>query len=103
MLILANLIYALATVLNILITILIFLIFFRALISWVNADPYNPIVQFLYKVTEPLLGPIRRMLPVGFRAGMDISPIAAFLILIFIRLFVVKTLIDLSIKWKMLN
>jgi len=98
MLILANLIYALATVLNILITILIFLILLRALISWVNADPYNPLVQFLYKTTEPLLQPLRRMLPVGFRAGIDISPIIALLILIFIRLFIVKTLIDLSFK-----
>ncbi len=103
MLILANLIYAVATVLNILITVLIFLIFFRALISWVNADPYNPLVQFLYKTTEPLLGPLRRMLPIGFRAGIDISPIVAFLILIFIRLFIVNTLIDVSIKWKMLK
>ncbi len=102
MLILANLIYALASVLNILITILIFLIFFRALISWVHADPYNPIVQFLYKTTEPMLAPLRRILPVGFRAGMDISPIIAFLILIFIRLFIVNTLVDLSLKWKML-
>ncbi len=102
MLILANLIYALATVLNISISILIFLIFFRALIGWVNADPYNPLVQFLYKTTEPMLGPLRRILPVSFRTGIDISPIAAFLILIFIRLLIVNTLIDLSIKWKML-
>lgn len=101
MLVLANLIYALAIVLNILITILIFLIFFRALIGWVSVDPYNPIVQFLYKATEPLLQPLRRILPVSMRAGIDISPIIVFLILMFIRLFIVNTLIDLSMRMKM--
>jgi len=101
MLMLANLIYALAYVLNMLITVLIFLIFFRALISWVNADPYNVIVQFLYKTTEPILQRVRRFLPANFRANIDISPIVTFLVLIFIRLFIVETLMDLSLRMKM--
>jgi YggT family protein len=101
MFILANLIYALATVLSILINILIFLIFLRALVSWVSADPYNPLVQFLYKTTEPILQPLRRVLPISLRMGIDISPIIAFLVLMFIRVFIVKTLIDLSMRLKM--
>lgn len=101
MFILANLIYAFAVILNMLITVMIFLIFIRALISWVNADPYNTIVQFLHKTTEPILEPVRRILPLGLRMGIDVSPIVAFIILLFIRLFIVNTLFDLSVKMKM--
>ncbi|MEG3641296.1 YggT family protein [Magnetococcus sp. PR-3] len=53
------------------------IILFRVLISWVNPDPYNPIVQLLIRVTEPVLGPLRRMIP--SIAGIDFSPIVAFL------------------------
>lgn len=101
MFILANLVYALAVILDKLLYIMIVLIFVRVLISWVNADPYNPIVQFLHKTTEPLLEPIRRILPLNLRIGIDISPIAAFIILLFTRLFVVNTLFDLSVRMKM--
>jgi YggT family protein len=78
--------------------VLYWLILVRALISWVNPDPYNPIVRFLYKTTEPILYPIRRMLPLDAGIGLDISPIIAFLILIFLRSFLVKTLLDISFR-----
>lgn len=68
----------------------------RALISWVNPDPYNPIVQFLYKTTEPILDPIRRILPQGLRFGIDISPIIAFLVIVFLRSFLVQTIYELA-------
>lgn len=100
MFILANLVSALAVILNMLINVMIVLIFVRALISWVNADPYNPIVQFLHKTTEPVLEPIRRILPFNLKMGIDISPIAAFIILLFMRLFIINTLFDLSIRMK---
>ena len=96
MFILSNFLVALARILDILLTIMYWLILIRALISWVNPDPYNPIVQFLYKTTEPILYPIRKLLPLGFRFGIDISPIIAFLAIIFLRSFLVRTLIDLS-------
>lgn len=98
MFLLTNLLFALAKVVDILLTILYWLILIRALISWVNPDPYNPIVQFLYKTTEPILYLIRRILPLGFRFGIDISPVIAFLGIIFLRAFLVKTLIDLSMR-----
>jgi len=94
----SNLLVAVANVLDILLTILYWLILIRALISWVNPDPYNPIVQFLNKVTEPILDPIRKLLPLGFRFGIDISPIIAFLVIIFLKSFLVKTLLDLSLR-----
>lgn len=95
---LANLLLALANLLNIVFTILYWLILIRALISWVSPDPSNWIVQFLYKTTEPILYPIRKMLPLGLKFGIDISPIIAFLAIMFLRSFLVKTLIDLSLK-----
>lgn len=98
MFILANFLTALAHILNILFTILYWLILIRAVISWVNPDPYNSLVQFLYKTTEPILYPIRKILPLGLRFGIDISPIIAFLIIMFLKSFLVKTLIDLAIR-----
>jgi YggT family protein len=78
--------------------VLYWLILIRALISWVNPDPHNPIVQFLYKATEPILNPIRMILPLGLRFGMDISPIIAFLAIIFLKSFLVRTMLDLAAR-----
>jgi YggT family protein len=98
MFVLANFIFALAHILDILFTILYWLILIRALISWVNPDPFNPIVQFLYKTTEPILEPVRRMLPVGLRFGIDISPIIVFLLIIFLQSFLIRTLLQLGAR-----
>lgn len=95
---LSNLVAALARVVDVVLTIAYWLILIRALISWVNPDPFNPLVQFLYKTTEPILAPIRRILPVGFRFGIDISPIIAFLIIMFLKSFVVTSLLELSLR-----
>jgi len=95
----SNLFLALAYIVKIILTILYWLILIRALVSWVNPDPYNPIVQFLYKTTEPILYPIRKALSVNFRIGIDISPILAFLIIIFLRMFLVRTLLDLAARF----
>jgi YggT family protein len=72
----------------------------RALISWVNPDPYNPIVRFLYQVTEPVLYHVRRFLPLR---GMliDLSPVVVLLIIFFLDTFLVKTLEDLAITIRM--
>lgn len=96
MFVLSNLIVGLAKVIDILLTAMYWLILIRALISWVNPDPLNPIVQFLYKATEPILYPIRKMLPSGLRLGIDISPILAFLVIIFLKSFLVKSLFDFA-------
>lgn len=102
MFILANLINALAYLLDIALMILWWLILIRAIISWVNPDPYNPLVQFLYKATEPVLYPIRRLLPGSLRFGIDISPIIAFLLIMFLKSFFIRTLLDISLRLKSL-
>lgn len=99
MFILANLLDALAVVISYLLTIYMWIIIIRALISWVNPDPYNPIVRFLYQITEPVLYPIRRRLP--FMGGIDLSPIVVLLIIVFLQAFLVKTLSELAIRLKM--
>jgi len=98
MFVLSNLFSATASLLSVILTILYWLILIRALVSWVNPDPYNPVVQFLYKTTEPILYPIRRVLPLQMGIGLDLSPILAFLIIIFLRSFLVRTLLDISLR-----
>jgi len=95
----ANLIEALATIVSYLLQIYMWVIIIRALISWVNPDPYNPIVRFLYQVTEPVLYPIRRRLP--FMGGIDLSPIIVLLAILFLQVFLVKTLNELAFRLKM--
>jgi YggT family protein len=98
MFVLSNFLVASAHILDILLTICYWLVLVRAIISWVSPDPYNPIVQFLFKTTEPILSPIRRILPAGLRWGIDISPIIAFLAIIFLKSFLVKTLLDVALR-----
>ena len=86
---------ALATILNIVLTLYMWVIIARAVLSWASPDPYNPIVRFIYSVTEPVLSQIRRRLPVSF-SGIDFSPIIVFLVIIFLQNFVVNYLVHLS-------
>ncbi len=94
----SNLLIALATICDYVLTIMNWLIIIRALISWVNPDPYNPIVQFLYKTTEPLLAPFRRLMP-AHSIGLDISPIFALIFIWFLKLFLVRTLFGLAARF----
>ncbi|MEN6433575.1 MAG: YggT family protein [Smithella sp.] len=95
MFVLSNLIIALAKVIDIVLTLFMWIIIFRAVISWVNPDPYNQIVVFLYRVTEPVLQPIRRKLPMR-NVGIDISPIIVILAIVFLKYFLVETIIQLA-------
>jgi YggT family protein len=93
---LANFIKALAHVLDIVLGIYMWLIIGRAILSWVNPDPYNPIVRFLYNVTEPVLGFFRRTFPLVY-GGMDLAPLVVLLIIVFLQRFVVATLLELAL------
>lgn len=79
-----------AAVLDVILAILSviqWLVIIAAVISWVNPDPRNPIVQFLYRSTEPLLRPFRRLLPPGRTGGIDFSPLLVILVILFIKTF----------------
>ena len=97
MFVLRHFIEALATILNLALTIYMWVIIARALLSWVNPDPYNPIVRFLYNVTEPVLGWVRQRVPVVF-GGLDLAPLLVLLAIVFLQRFLISTLMDLSLR-----
>jgi YggT family protein len=66
------------------------IVIIAALISWVNPDPRNPIVRFLYGVTEPLFRPFRRILPPSRTGGIDLSPIFVILVIMLLSRFLAR-------------
>jgi YggT family protein len=95
MFIIGNFLMAVAKVLDLALSLYMWIVVARAVLSWVNPDPYNAIVRFINAVTEPVLYQIRSRLPVIF-GGIDFSPMIVFLGIIFLRTFAVTTLIRLA-------
>lgn len=91
MFIFGDILVALSKVLNIVLTFLWILILARAILSWVNPDPYNPIVRFIHNVTEPILYQVRKRVPSQF-GGMDFSPLIVFLAIILIQEIIIHRL-----------
>jgi YggT family protein len=89
------LLMAAAKVMDFVLLFFMWVVIARAVLSWVNPDPYNPIVRFIHSVTEPVLYPIRSKLPINL-GGIDFSPIIVFLGIIFLRTFVVNSLIRMA-------
>lgn len=99
MFIFGNFVLAVAHILNIVLEVYQWIVIIAAIVSWVNPDPYNPIVRFLYSVTEPVLRPIRRL--IGGRLGsIDISPLIVIFAIIFIQRFLISSLIEFGYKIK---
>lgn len=97
MFIIGNFLKAVAIILHYVLTFYMWIVIARAILSWVNPDPYNPIVRFIHNVTEPLLYQIRARIPVNF-GGIDISPIVVFVVIIFLRTFVVNSLNQMALS-----
>ncbi len=95
MFIVGHFINALAVVLDYALVIYMWIVIARAVLSWVNPDPYNPIVRFINNVTDPVMYYIRRNLPVVY-GGIDLSPILVLLAIIFLRTFLVATLFSMA-------
>jgi YggT family protein len=95
MIVLSTLIEAIANILNMVIGFYIWVVIIAALVSWVRPDPYNPIVQILYRLTEPVYAWLRRYIPTNF-GGLDIAPLILILGLQFIQMFFVKLLFQLA-------
>lgn len=93
-----NFIGAVAYVLDIILNIYMWIIVARAIISWVSPSPYNPIVQFLYRATEPVLRYARRIIP-PIGGTLDLSPIIVLLVIVFLRKFLVQSLMELSLQF----
>ena len=97
MFVLGNFLQALARVLSYVFDILSWLIIIRALLTWVNPDPNNAIVQFIERATEPVLAPLRKLAP-SFRIGLDISPMLAILIIYFLKIFLIQSLLGYAAR-----
>ncbi|MBD3380376.1 MAG: YggT family protein [Candidatus Omnitrophica bacterium] len=96
MFIFAEFFKALALLFNLLFNVLYFLLIIRIILSWVNPDPYNEIVQIIYRVTDPILAPFRQLpLQMG---GIDFSPIVAFLLLSVLKNFIVNVLYGIAFR-----
>ena len=93
--ILRELIGAIAQVIDLIFTVYIFIVIARALISWVNPDPYNPIVRFLHNVTDPVLNRIRRLIPLNI-GGIDLSPLVLLIALTFAQRMIRVLLLQLA-------
>ena len=95
MFVFSNFLIAIAKIMDIGLSLYMYIVIARALISWVNPDPYNPIVRLLNSVTEPVLFRLRKKLPLFF-GGMDFSPIVVILAIIFIQSFFVQSLVQMA-------
>lgn len=91
MFIIGFLLLAVARVFDFILLFFMIFIIARAVLSWVSPDPYNPIVRFIHNATEPVLFRIRTKIPVVY-GGIDFSPLIVFLVIIFLRDFLVKSI-----------
>ena len=94
----ANFVMALAFVLNSILSIYFWIVIISALLSWVNPDPYNPIVRALRSLTDPVLYKIRRTIPFVMIGGIDLSPIVLLLGIRFVQIFVVNSLYQFAAR-----
>ena len=97
MFIIGNFLAAIAKILDIALTLYMWIIIARAVVSWVNPDPHNPIIRFLHNITEPVLYQVRRRLPISF-GGIDFSPILVLLIIVFVQSFLVQSLAEMAMR-----
>ena len=98
MFILGNFVQAVATILDKMLQLYSFVVLIAVLISWVRPDPFNPIVSFLRAATEPVFEWIRRRIPFAMVGMMDLSPMLVFLLIWFLRMFLVTSLIEIGVR-----
>ncbi|MGC9127416.1 MAG: YggT family protein [Acidithiobacillus sp.] len=90
----SNLSVSIAQLTSLVLTLLFWAIFIRAILSWVNPDPYNPIVRALDRITTPILYPIQRVVPLF--GGIDLSPFIAMLLIELLKGLLVRAILNLG-------
>ena len=98
MFILGNLLRAVAVILDRTLQLYSYVVMIAVLISWISPDPYNPIVRFFRSATDPVFAWVRRHLPFAMVGMLDLSPIIVFASIWFLRLFLISSLVDLSLR-----
>ncbi|MFO8032890.1 MAG: YggT family protein [Desulfohalobiaceae bacterium] len=96
MFILSNFLLAIAEILNALLSIYFWIIIISAILSWVNPDPFNPVVRILRNLTEPVLYRVRSWLPFTMLGGIDLSPIVVLLGIQFVKIFLVQSISQMA-------
>ena len=97
MFVFGNFLQAVAMLLSYVLWAYMWIVIGSVIISWVGADPYNPIVRFLHQATEPVFYRVRRYLPMS-GWGLDFSPIIVLLAIYFTRAFLIRSLMDLAVR-----
>lgn len=98
MFVIGNLIQAVAVILDRVLWLYNAVVLVAVLVSWVRPDPFNPIVQILRSATEPVFDWVRRHVPFAVVGMLDLSPMAVFLMIWFLRMFLVSSLLDLGLR-----
>ena len=99
MFVFGNLFSSIASILNLLLDLYFWVIFARAILSWIRPDPYNPIVKTIYRLVDPLTYKISRIIPT--KIGMvDVAPFILMLLIVFVQKFLVATLFDIGARMK---
>lgn len=88
-----------AQVLSIVLNLYMWIVIISALLSWVNPDPYNPIVRTLRNLTEPVFWRVRRWMPFLMVGGMDLTPVVVLLAIVFLKTFLVGNLFRLAMQF----
>ncbi|MBQ4132328.1 MAG: YggT family protein [Desulfovibrionaceae bacterium] len=96
MLVVNNILYGLAYILEIVLDTYFWIVLISCVLSWVNASPYNPIVRVVRTLTEPVFQMVRRKLPFVYAAGIDFSPVVVVLLVQFVNIALVETLRDFA-------
>jgi len=97
MFVVANLVNALAWLLDVGLNVLLVIVLVNAVLSWIRPDPRNPIVAFLDRVSDAVCDPVRRLLPTTF-GGLDVAPLLVMLAIVFVQKFVVASLHGLAFR-----
>ena len=96
MFVFGNLLSALATIIDVGLTVYILLLIVSVVVSWVAPASMHPAIVFVRRATGPVLEKIRRMMPFVYQSGIDFSPVIAFLAIMFLQRFLVPTLYQLA-------
>ncbi|MEW5773127.1 MAG: YggT family protein [Thermodesulfobacteriota bacterium] len=90
------LVQAIAQILDMALTAYMWVVIISAVLSWVNPDPYNPIVRILRNLTEPVFWKVRKLIPFAVVGGLDLTPVLVIFAIYFVRIFVVGNLFRLA-------
>ncbi len=90
------LVQAIATILDMALGAYMWVVIAAAVLSWVQPNPYNPIVRFLHSITEPVFWKVRKLVPFAVVGGLDLTPVLVIFAIYFVRIFVVGNLYRLA-------